>query len=99
MSYFLKNISPGGCHPPHKVTHPEKLKELIEAFRTTGWDMRNGTLVGYRWEDGRVQLITGSHRHAAAKEVGLAIPVKIVSYEAVWEAWGDVPRWLRLLAA
>lgn len=91
------NVTPDGCMPPHKVSYPEKVTKLLESFTREGWAKDEPALVGYRWENGKVQLITGSHRWAAAAEINLAIPVELVSDKEVLDAWGDLDKWKKLL--
>lgn len=92
-------LSPLDCSPPHRVTHPEKFSELITEFCARGWDESNPRLLGYFWpEDGRVQLISGSHRWAAALCAEIDIPVDVYPFEFIQEIWGT-QRWLELLAA
>lgn len=89
-------LPPSRCVPPHRVTHPEKASALCQEFLTNGWSTREPALVGYELEDG-IQLITGSHRWAAAMGAGIQIPVKVVPYGLVWASWGNLERWFRLL--
>ena len=89
-------LPPSACFPPHRVTHPEKLIQLHRDFITEGWDMSQPFLVGYPYGEG-IQLISGSHRWAAAAEAGIKIPVKIVPYHEVWASWGNLERWGNLL--
>jgi ParB-like chromosome segregation protein Spo0J len=90
---FLLNASM--CLPPHRITHPEKLDELIESFKKLGWDNAKPKLIGYSFY-GMVQLITGSHRWWAAKLVGIKIPVKVYSYSHIKSIWGT-DEWITLL--
>lgn len=89
-------VTPGACHPPHKVTHPEHVEELKASLEAEGW-RETPRLVGYRWEDGKIQLLNGSHRWAAASELKLAMPVRIVPFRLVVRAWGDLNKWKELI--
>lgn len=89
-------LQPSACFPPHRVTHPAKLLGLYRDFVDNGWDTSKPALVGYPWGEG-IQLISGSHRHAAALEAGIRIPVEIVPYSQVWATWGHLERWAALL--
>jgi hypothetical protein len=80
------------CEPPHVVTHPNKLDELIVAFKWKGWDLNRDALVGYM-RDGRIQLLSGSHRWEAARRTDNDVPVVIRSEAEVREAFGDLGRW------
>ena len=96
----MRWLSAHWCIPPHRVTHPEKCQGLVESFHTSGWDCARGPLVGYwsREDHGYVQLLSGSHRYAAAKFAGVLMPVVVYSYRSVLAAWGDVPKWKKLMA-
>lgn len=77
------------CDPPHRITHPEKYDELRSEFIARGWGDGCPALLGYSL-DGRVQLVSGSQRWAAAHDAGLKqIPVVVVSYDDAREFWGS----------
>ena len=83
--------------PPHGLTHPDKLEELISAFSESGWDETKPRLIGYFWEeDNRVQLVSGSHRWLAARYVKIDIPIHVYSFEYIQSIWGT-DEWLALL--
>ena len=85
-------MKPNLCWPPHRVTHSDKLLELLEAFQASGWDETQPALIGY--PDGHgVQLLSGSHRHAAALRADIDIPVCVYPYATVRAAWGDLSTW------
>lgn len=90
----LMHFTPNALTPPHKVTRPEQVDLLAMDIETHGW--QGPPLVGYRL-DGGVQLLSGTHRHAACKRLQFAIPVVLREFEAVKTAWGDVERWKRLM--
>ena len=83
------------CVPPHRVTHPEKLNELISDFKRFGWNNNKPKLIGY-WFRGKIQLITGSHRWFAAEETQTQIPVKIYDYAYIESIWGT-DKWVKLI--
>lgn len=93
---MVKWMRPIRCRPPHGVTHLEKFDELVRDFTLRGWDTSKPVLVGY-WFEGKFQLISGSHRWAAALFCQMRIPVRIVSYAEVYEAWGNLETWETLL--
>lgn len=97
MQPFVATLSPLSCRPPHKVTHPEKMDDLYDAFQKLGgWDPTRPRLIGY--PNGRaIQLLTGSHRWAAALRAHILIPVSIVPLEAVKDAYGDLDKWAAIL--
>ena len=96
MTHQITWLPPSACFPPHGITHPEKAIQLHREFLQSGWDMSKPVLVGYPYGEG-IQLISGSHRWAAAVEAGIRIPVKIVPYGDVWASWGHLERWGKLL--
>ena len=86
----------GACFPPHRVVQPSQVAELASQFREGGWDMSQPALIGYPYGEG-IQLLSGTHRHAAAMEAGIRVPVKIVPYSEVWNSFGHLERWLDLM--
>lgn len=88
-------IPPYQCAPPHKITHKDKFLELVEQFKIIGWNLKEPALIGYPFNRG-VQLISGSHRWAAAMIANILIPVKIHEYEYIYEIWGK-DGWLELI--
>lgn len=81
--------------PPHGLTHPDKLEELIAAFEKNGWDESKPNLLGYPWQ-GKIQLISGSHRWLAADYTIGKIPVEEYSYEYIASIWGT-DEWVKLI--
>lgn len=82
--------------PPHRVTHPEKAEKLYQAFQHDGWDCSKPNLLGYVCDiTGDQQLISGSHRHAAALAADILIPIEIFSYEYIKSIWGT-DQWIQL---
>lgn len=96
-------LQPDFCWPPHKITHLEKFDSLVMAFhRDGGWGDGFEALVGYPTYDQqtnqfKIQLLTGSHRWAAAEAVGVRMPVVVVDEETVELSWGDLPRWKTIM--
>lgn len=93
---MVRWIPPSTCDPPHAVGRPEQVRRLFLDFLKRGWDIEKGALVGYPLGD-RIQLLSGSHRWAAAKMARIRIPVVIRHPEEVWAAWGDLEKWGRLM--
>ena len=99
------------CDPPHRISHPEKVDELAEQFLRGHWGVGFPALVGYRWAtldnfserrfySTRVQLLSGTHRLAAAYCAGLQmIPVVIYPVEYVENCWGNLDAWRELMNA
>lgn len=75
---------------PHRITYPERVEELIIAMKQDGW--QGPPLIGYKLED-KVQLLSGTHRYAAAIRAEIMIPVLLWPFEQVWNAWGDLKQW------
>lgn len=91
---MIQYYNPSRLLPPHRVTRPEQVRELAESMINWGW--RGQALVGYPWGN-QIQLLTGTHRRAAAEVCHLFCPVVIVSKAQVGDAWGDLAKWTRLL--
>lgn len=89
-------LDPKSLLAPHRVNRPEDVDALAEAFEH-GWDLNCPALIGYEWE-GRIQLLSGTHRRAAAIQAGILVPVVIRSREAVEMAWGT-DDWAEIMAA
>lgn len=93
-------LHPNDCDPPHSLnlTHGSrdliKVEGLEEKFRVYGFDTHYPALVGYPF-NGRVQLLSGTHRHEAARRCSIKLPVTLFlrSYvEAYWgtDKWPDL---------
>lgn len=82
---------PSDFLPPHRITHFEKFLELVSKFQNDGWDPLQPALLGY--DD---QLITGSHRWAAARKANILIPVIVYSRRFIEEVWGT-DDWLSMI--
>ena len=93
----LKWINPEKLLPPHRVSRPVQVKQLAMEFVLNGWDTTKPALIGYEC-DGFVQLLNGSHRHAAALQANIYVPVIVWPYEQVERVWGR-PEWLKLMAS
>jgi ParB-like chromosome segregation protein Spo0J len=87
-------VDPRLLTPPHRVTRPEHVDELAESMAGGGW--QGCPLVGYPCLGG-FQLLTGTHRRAAALRVGILVPLIVRGTKEVREAWGDVERWRKLI--
>jgi hypothetical protein len=99
---FYVWVSPGDCDPPHGLDMTarhdfDKVRLLIRAFSAGGFDMNEPALVGYALNS-RIQLLTGTHRHMAAKEVpDQLLPVTLWLRSDVEECWGT-ELWEQLIA-
>lgn len=97
MTPQIKLLSPSECHPPHKVTHPEKVDALVTSFSQVGWNPIAPHLIGYAEDNGHVQLLTGSHRYAAALIADIKLPTKVYTKRYVEACWGYLDVWQMLM--
>lgn len=82
----FKWVPVSACDPPHRVTKPEQVEHLRQLITASGW---NGHyLVGYQLGN-RIQLLSGTHRHAAADK----LPVVVWPEEVIRDSWGDLRKW------
>lgn len=94
-------LHPDDCDPPHGLNLSPgsrdsiKVAWLTEAFERNGFDKKYPALVGYPLE-GRVQLLSGTHRHTAAKRAGILLPVTMFLRRYVEAYWGT-DNWIRVL--
>jgi hypothetical protein len=86
-------LHPGDCDPPHDLDMTPgsrdwiKVEMLKAAFLKDGFDPTKPALVGYPL-NGKVQLLSGTHRWWAAREIGMFLPVRLL-LRSVWESkWG-----------
>ena len=99
MTSFLW-ATPAACDEPHRPTRPEQVDALQQSFDADGWNTSLPALVGYRLTKsvgGRIQLLSGSHRHAAASLAQIAVPIVVWPRDAVDEAWGDLDKWKEIM--
>jgi len=87
-----RQIDLAACAPLHEVRDAGKLEALAAAMACDGWQGR--PLLAMPNGDGW-QLLTGSHRYAAARQAGLTdVPVLCISDDAL-----DVDGWEQVEAA
>jgi len=87
-------VSSNDCDPPHGLDMSskhdfDKVAELTTAFLSNGFDKSKSVLIGYPRE-GRIQLLSGTHRHEAAKRSGVLLPVALWLRSDIENAWGRV---------
>ena len=93
----IQLLSPDECMPPHSAKREEVVVSLANYFYNKGWGRGFPALLGYPWE-GKIQLLSGSHRWAAAKMAGLEkVPVLVYPYETIDKAWGHSELWRELM--
>lgn len=94
-------VDPADCDPPHGLDltmprHFNKVNMLVAAFLERGFDTSHSALVAYPL-DGRLQLLSGTHRHEAAKRAGIKLPVTIWLRADIEATWGDLDEWRRVM--
>lgn len=95
MRGHLEFHHPARVLPPHGIKRPEQVTALACAMRMRGWVGKS--LIGYRLPDGQLQLLSGTHRRAAALWAGVTLPVIVYPSSLVARCWGRLNRWLLLM--
>lgn len=86
-------VDPSDCDPPHGLDLEPgsrdslKVEKLQQDFEQFGFDLDMPALVAYP-NNGRIQLLSGTHRHEAAKRVGIKLPVHFIMRSLVEAKWG-----------
>ncbi len=80
------------CEPPHSLDmlsehDSSKVAMLVETFSKNGFDKNYPALVGYPL-NGKIQLLSGTHRHMAASIAGIKLPVTIWLRSDIESRWG-----------
>lgn len=94
-------VDPSDCIPPHGLDLTpggrdlKKVEDLQEMFIQYGFDPEKSCLVGYPL-DGKIQLLSGTHRHEAAKRANKQIPVTLFLRSYVEAYWGT-DKWPELI--
>ncbi len=94
-------IHPRDLDPPHglDLVHGSDLHRclaLFEAFERDGFDRQRPALIAYP-QSGRIQLLSGTHRHQAALWADLALPVVFWLRSSIEEAFGNLDHWLEVM--
>lgn len=85
---------PEDCVPPHGLDLTPgsrdslKVEFLEAAFREHGFDPNEPALVGYANADKKIQLLTGTHRHEAARRCDMFLPIRMIMRSTVERTWG-----------
>lgn len=100
MHNVLLWIDPTDCDPPHGLDMEGerdriKVYSLMDAFLHEGFNLNCAALVGYPL-NGRIQLLSGTHRHRAALMAGTKLPVTLWLRSYVEAMWGTED-WLKLI--
>lgn len=94
---MLRLLIPEKCIPPHKITHPDKTQTIWLSMLRNGW--LGDALVGYpEFKTDCVQLLSGTHRWAAAYRHGIKIPVMVVPRTEIWNAYGQLEAWQEMMS-
>ncbi len=94
-------VSAGDCDPPHGLNLAPgsrdrlKVESLLDAFELDGFDLSEPALIGYPL-DGRIQLLSGTHRHRAATLAEIRLPVTLWLRSTVEQCWGR-PLWAGIM--
>ena len=94
-------VDPADCDPPHGLDltmprHFNKVNMLVAAFLDRGFDKAHSALVAYPL-NGRLQLLSGTHRHEAAKRAGIKLPLTIWLRTDIETTWGHLDEWRRVM--
>lgn len=94
-------LEPHDCDPPHGLDmqcehDAAKVAMLADAFYKSGFDDTKSALVGYV-KNGRVQLLSGTHRHRAALYTQTPLPVVLWLGSDIDKAWGQTEQWMRII--
>lgn len=101
MPRYVVYVNPLDCDPPHGLDlssrHDwDKVAYLANCFARDGFDESYPALVGYPL-NGRIQLLSGTHRHYAAIRTDTKLPVTLWLRSYVQRAWGT-DKWPKLIA-
>lgn len=94
-------LAAGDCDPPHGLNLAPgsrdrlKVEGLLDAFELDGFDSTEPALIGYPLE-GRIQLLSGTHRHRAAILAEIRLPVRIWLRSTIEQCWGR-PQWAEIM--
>lgn len=94
-------LSPNDCCPPHGLdlspgsSDSIKVNHLASAFLENGFNQNFPALIGYPL-GGRIQLVSGTHRHEAAKRANIKLPVTLFLRSYIEAYWGT-EKWLDIL--
>lgn len=85
-------VSPDDCLPHHGLDMKskrdyEKVERLAKEFKANGFDLNMPALVGYPLEN-KIQLLSGTHRHLAAQQANIKLPVSIWLRSDIERMWG-----------
>ena len=90
------------CDPPHGLDMESehdrvKVAGLLAQFVQSGFDKRFPALIGYPDGNGRIQLLSGTHRHKAAEVLDtMMLPVTLWLRSDVESSWG-LEDWLKVM--
>ncbi len=90
-------LSPQDCVAPHGLNRGDlnKVKWLYDLFVEDGFDENKSALIGYPLE-GKIQLLSGTHRHKAAELADIKLPVSLWLRSDIEACWGG-PQWFEIM--
>ena len=101
FTYFMW-VSALDCDPPHSLNLSTgsrdltKVEGLVKEFiNNNGFNISYPALVGYPL-DSKIQLLSGTHRHEAAKRTGYKLPITMFLRSYVEAYWGT-NNWINIL--
>lgn len=94
-------LSTEDMDPPHgidmsSVRDSEAVFAMVRDFETHGFDKSRPALIGYPL-NGRIQLLSGSHRYVAAQLTGTKLPVTLWLQSDIHGSWGSLEEWARVM--
>ena len=98
---LIKWLGADDCEPPHGLDmgskhDADKVEMLEKQFTINGFDKRYPALIGYPL-NGKIQLLSGTHRHAAACRSGAKLPVILWLKSDIEESWGELQKWAKVI--
>ena len=94
-------MSAEDCEPPHGLDmawphDADKVASLEKQFRENGFDKKYPALIGYPL-NGKIQLLSGTHRHAASSRSGVKLPVILWLRSDIEASWGELQAWKKVI--
>ncbi len=85
-------VNPQDCIAPHGLDmdadrDANKVAHLRQQFEENGFDTNYPALVGYPLND-KIQLLSGTHRHMAARQANILLPVTLWLRSDIERMWG-----------
>lgn len=89
------------CYAPHGLDFEwphdrDKVDWLEHEFANNGFDKSKPALIGYPLNN-KIQLLSGTHRHEAAKRTNTKLPIVLWLRSDVEKSWGILEKWIRIM--